>query len=533
MRLFISFFLLSMVGHLSAQTPFGYSLSLEPVTIDGMPGLHSYVHAQHEGKWLIIGGRLDGLHARQPFNAFPAASNNTQVMVVDIEAGSVVTAPVSSLPLQVAEQFQSTNLNFYQDGERLLVVGGYAFAASAQDHITFPMLTVVDVPGMIEAVENNASLAAHVQWVQDDYFAVTGGHLNKLGEHYYLVGGHRFDGRYNPMNNPTFVQTYTNAVRRFTCDLESLEGSIVLEDPWVDPIHLRRRDYNLAPYVASDETVGLTIYSGVFQLNADLPFLYPVDITTEGYTPRTTFNQYLSHYHSARASLFEASSGATHTVFFGGMSQFYYDNETLIEDPLVPFVKTISLVTREANGDFFEYRLPVEFSELNGASSEFLINTSLPHHSAEFIYLDDIEADDFVIGHIYGGISSSLLNPFSSNQTGVTSAHNVVYAVRLTRDEASPVVQVKGADKPGVSIYPNPADTNFTIAFSLTQSVPVSVFLTDLTGRMIMNADLGNVAAGDREFEITVEENLRGQVLLVTVSFDHRDYVTTRVLLKP
>lgn len=533
MRLLILLFLSGLLTQLSAQTSFSYSLTLEPVAIEGLPGLHSYVHAQHAGKWLILGGRLDGLHARQPFNAFPAASNNTQVMVVDPEEGSVVMASVNSLPAHIAEQFQSTNLNFFQDGDHLLVIGGYAYAESAQDHITFPLLTVVDVPGMINAVENSASLAAYVQWVEDDYFAVTGGHLNKLEDHYYLVGGHRFDGRYNPMNNPTFVQSYTNAVRRFTCDLENLEGSVVLEDPWVDPVHLRRRDYNLAPFGADDETVGLTIYSGVFQINADLPFLYPVDITTEGYTPRTDFNQYLSHYHSARAALYESSSGATHTLFFGGMSQFYYEDDILIEDELVPFVKTVSLVTRELNGEFFEYRLPLEFNELNGASSEFIMNMELPHHPAELIYVDSIEADDFVIGHIYGGIASSLLNPFSFNQTGVTAAHDLVYAVRLTRDQTSAVLEVQEREKPNFSVYPNPADTNFTLAFSLRESMPISVFLTDLTGRMVMSADLGKVAAGDREFEITVDDALRGQILMLTVSFNHADYATQRVQIKP
>ncbi len=531
-RSWLTLIFLGGVSNLLGQTPFGYTLTLEPVSIDGLPGLHSYVHAQHEGKWLIIGGRLDGLHARQPFNAFPASSNNTQVMVVDPVANSVVFASVNSLPLAVAEQFQSTNLNFFQDGDHLLVVGGYAYAASVQDHVTFSLLTVVDVPAMISAVENGASLAEHVQWVSDDYFAVTGGHLNKLGDEYYLVGGHRFDGRYNPMNNPTFVQAYTNAVRRFTCDVSSLEGSVTLEDPWVDPIHLRRRDYNLAPFVASDGTVGLSIFSGVFQLNADLPFLYPVDITEEGFTPRTEFNQYLSHYHSARATLYESSSGATHTLFFGGMSQFYYDGEQLIEDPLVPFVKTISLVTREANGDFSEHRLPLEFQELNGASSEFIPNLDLPHHPSEFFYADEIEGEDFIIGYIYGGIGSSLLNPFSSNQTGVTSAHDLVYAVRLTRDETSDMLEVKGRMKPEVLIYPNPADTTFTLSFTLEQAESVSVFLTDLTGRMVLNADLGQVAAGDREFEITLDDDLRGTVVLVTVVIGNRDYTTQRVIIK-
>lgn len=57
----------------TAQDPFNYSMELKPVIIENLPGLHSYAFAQHGGKWLIIGGRKDGLHARTPFDSFPAS----------------------------------------------------------------------------------------------------------------------------------------------------------------------------------------------------------------------------------------------------------------------------------------------------------------------------------------------------------------------------------------------------------------------------------------------------------------------------
>src|SRR5512139_3561441 len=56
-----------------------YSISLEPITIAGFTGLHSFATAQHEGKWLLIGGRTDGLHRRQPFASFAANGNNLNI----------------------------------------------------------------------------------------------------------------------------------------------------------------------------------------------------------------------------------------------------------------------------------------------------------------------------------------------------------------------------------------------------------------------------------------------------------------------
>jgi hypothetical protein len=70
---FINVLLVSFISStaLFAQIPGGYSVSLEALEIPGIVGLHSYSFGTADGKWLVLGGRRDGLHARQPFNAFP------------------------------------------------------------------------------------------------------------------------------------------------------------------------------------------------------------------------------------------------------------------------------------------------------------------------------------------------------------------------------------------------------------------------------------------------------------------------------
>ena len=84
MKKYFIVLLLTFLQSSVAQTTFDYDVVLTPVSVSGLPGLHSYAFAQHNGKWLIIGGRKDGVHARQPFNAFPGAQNNTDMYVVDI-----------------------------------------------------------------------------------------------------------------------------------------------------------------------------------------------------------------------------------------------------------------------------------------------------------------------------------------------------------------------------------------------------------------------------------------------------------------
>src|SRR3989338_2385530 len=86
---------------------------------------------------------------------------------------------------------------------------------------------------------------------------------------FYLVGGHRFDGRYNPADRPTFVQTYTNSVRRFTLDEV---GNPTWLPAFTDSVNMHRRDFNVVLNQLPSGKTSLTAFSGVFQYNVDLPF---------------------------------------------------------------------------------------------------------------------------------------------------------------------------------------------------------------------------------------------------------------------
>lgn len=160
-------------------------------------------------------------------------------------------------------------------------------------------MTSIDIPGLINSVINSTAIAPHFKQMTNQNFDITGGHLGKIGNVFYLIGGHRFDGRYNPMNNPTFTQTYSNQIRKFNIDNSGSQLSISNYKTITDAVHLHRRDYNLLPQIFPDGTQGYTISCGVFQINVDLPFLYPVDIKENGYFLQTNFNRYLSNYHSA------------------------------------------------------------------------------------------------------------------------------------------------------------------------------------------------------------------------------------------
>jgi len=147
----------------SQNTPF--NIQIEPVNITELGGIQSFAYGQHAGKWLIIGGRLDGLHRRQPFASFDQIGHNTQLIVVDPVNLQKWSAPLTSLSTSLQEQLKSTNMQFYQQGDNLLLIGGYGYSETIGDHTTFSNLTVIDVPATIDAIINNSDLTAHFKQI--------------------------------------------------------------------------------------------------------------------------------------------------------------------------------------------------------------------------------------------------------------------------------------------------------------------------------------------------------------------------------
>ncbi|MBK6525500.1 MAG: hypothetical protein IPG07_08075 [Crocinitomicaceae bacterium] len=529
-RLFFTLLTISILG--SAQDSFKYEVELVPVNVPGLPGLHSYAFAQTDSLWIMIGGRFDGLHARQPFNAFPAANNNDSIFVIDIMNEQYWSASINTLPVSISEQLQSGNMNFHQEADTLYLIGGYAFSVTAADHITFPNLTSVHVSGLANAIINGNNITPFFKQITNPVFAVCGGQLGKMGDLFYLVGGHRFDGRYNPMGGASYVQTYTNEIRMFSINNSGSQLSISNYANLNDPVHLHRRDFNLLPQVFADGSEGYLISSGVFQTAADLPFLYPVEIRESGINGVTSFNQYLSNYHSAKVSLFDSVSNEMHMLFFGGMSQYYYADGALIQDDAVPFVKTISRLSRSADGTYHEYKVSTEMPALKGASAEFIPNSKLAFSNSGIILLSQMDEDTIELGHIYGGIYSPSLNPFSNNQTTTTSADNTIYLVRLIYKDSLIVDEIPGENKCEFELFPNPAKNKFNVQYDLNKETETRYVISSVNGEIIQEGIMLNQIIGTNIAEVKFEKKVAAEMVLVTLIFDDENYCTKRLIME-
>lgn len=409
-------------------------LVVEEITIPGMPGVQSFAWGQYEGQWFIIGGRTDGLHRRQPPVTFLASGNNTSAYVVDPATAQVWSAPLSTLPQGLLEQLQSTNMEFEQREGTLYCLGGYGYSPTALDHITYPKLTAIDLPGVMNAIRNGEPIASFFRQFMDERMAVTGGQLRLIDGWFNLVGGQRFIGRYNPNGpdfGPGFIQEYTNAVRRF--HLVDDGDQLAIADFWehVDTVNLHRRDYNMLPQVFPDGSTGLTVFSGVFQYGQNLPWLNTVDIQDTTITVVPGFEQLLNQYHTAHASLHEGTAGIMRSLFFGGMGRYYFDDAgTLWDDTNVPFVRTISLVQRDGAGAMTEAQVG-QMPGLLGASAEFIPWPATPQDGNGILLEHLFTGDTVVLGHVVGGIESTAANIFFINTGTQSEATTRVFRVLL------------------------------------------------------------------------------------------------------
>ncbi len=495
-------FLSAIIGLNAQSSPF--QVYIEPFQISGLGGLQSYAYGQSGGKWLILGGRLDGLHRRQPFASFDIAGHNNQIWVIDPVAQMKWSAPLTSLPVALQEQLSATNMEFHQDGDYLYLVGGYGYSNTAGDHKTYDGFTAVNVPAVIAAIQNGTAFSQYFRQLSDPDFAVTGGHLEQIGSTFYLVGGQKFDGRYNPMNGPSFTQEYTNQIRKFTVEDDGNNLAVTFFPPDTDTANLHRRDYNVCPQIMPDGQEGLTAFSGVFQTVADIPYLNCVNIIAGSYTVNDSFSQYYNHYHCAYLPLYSANANEMHTVFFGGIAQYYDSLGILVQDNDVPFVKTIARVTRNANGLMSEHKLPVEMPALLGASAELIPIEGMDVYDNGVIKLDNLLQDTTLVGYIYGGIESTAGNIFWINDGTQSQTNETLYKVFVIKSSPNSIddFNEQSAGMLQLQVYPNPNQGELFVKFHLDKPENVTLTLTDTAGKTILSEILTETEIGENLFSL-------------------------------
>ena len=421
-----------------------YTVKLEPVSLSDFAGVQSFSWGISGDEVLIIGGRLDGLHRRQPFASFDSAGHNNQLIVLNLKTLQVWKRSVFDFKEPTASQLKATNHCFYQQNDSLVLIGGYGIDERTKDHVTFGAMLCFSVSKMIDFVKNGEEgVPPFIFKYEDSQFAVTGGQLNYINGWYYQVGGHEFQGRYNPRNMPTFEQTYTDGMFCFQWNLSHKDangvndGYFALGKPLKDSL-LHKRDFNMVKVKHVADTSYLVALSGVFQYDVDLPFQNLVQITPDSKLREYPgVRQMYNQYECADFSVFDAISKTTTTFLIGGISNFYDSLGVLVQNDDVPFVPTMSKLLFAPDGSVLEYLLPNRLPQLLGSGAAFIPNSDPRWNDGffEWAYSGD---EEIFMGYMLGGILANQPSTFWYTEGEASSASNGFYKVYLQRTDQTP-----------------------------------------------------------------------------------------------
>ncbi|MBK8847737.1 MAG: hypothetical protein IPO27_14825 [Bacteroidetes bacterium] len=449
-----------------AQSSFAIQIDTAPITV--MPAWHSGAVSHHNGYWILIGGRVNGLHGFQPANGFPLAGANQNIYVIDYKNDVVYSQSVAAYNSALYDHLTASSYQFLQRDSILYISGGYGFGSASFDYITFPLLTAVNLNRLISDVISQTSAEALFKTYTDTVMAVTGGQMMLRDNRFSIVFGHRFDGYYSENDSSGFyVQHYTNQIRSFEIiDTNNYLG-IANYTTVYDSLNFHRRDYNLVPQIFPNGKPGHTAFTGVFRYEADLPFLDCINIDSAGsWQLIPNFNQNLNQYHTATMPVYDAVNNDMHNVFFGGMSLYYLDSITSqpVIDTMVPFVNTISKVVRKSDSSMVESAFGVRMPALLGTNAHFIPADGVDMYDNGVIKLNALSGNTLV-GYIAGGIKSPAPN-ISKTGVWVSSAVSTVYRVWVdpsaTKINDLPVTNTIY----DLIVYPNPAADYFTFQFN-------------------------------------------------------------------
>ncbi len=407
-------------------------------------GVQSYAHAGYGNKWLIVGGRVNGMHGfADDTENFPTKLQNRQVFVIDpINKKTFVRSlydPGSGLTQEQIDLLSVTAPQAYQSGKTLYMSGGYGVDSATGQLNTKNALTAIDIAGLIHWVTHphpNETAAQYIRHTYDNIFKVTGGYMNQIDEGpTLLVMGHEFNGFYMDTTQPAFQQ-YTNQVRRFYIHDDGVNLSFTPEAalPIIPDPSYRRRDLNVVPIVRKVNKKlekSLLVLSGVFTETTGI-WTVPVEVSANGEasmadpTLPSTFKQGMNNYDCATFGMFSKKTGDMYTILLGGISfGFFEQTATGLQfktDAEFPFINQATVVRTDKEGGHSQYFLPSANYPyiasktvhkgnpmLFGAEGEVFLLHEIHKYSNHVLELDKIKKST-LIGYVIGGIQSSVPN---------------------------------------------------------------------------------------------------------------------------
>ena len=419
-----------------------FSIQIQQAAFSLPSGLQSFALGTNGGKWLLLAGRINGLHGfNSGTNNFPADTQNTTVFVVDPYLQTVTTRSLtnagSGLTQAQIDLLSVTAAQSCQSGNTLYMTGGYGIDSSTSNFTTKAALTAIDVPGLIHWVinpSNGETAAQHIRQISDPIFQITGGFMTEATHHHLLLGfGQNFSG-----TNIFSDGTYSEQIRRFRVIDKGTNLSVVVQKslPKVADPNFRRAGLNVVPIIENGSQ-RFVAFSGVFTLTGGI-WTVPVEISRNG-TPKmadpagtNTFKQGMNNYLCPTLGLYSRKQRNSYTVLMGGLSFGFFSSGVFQADAELPFINQVTTIKRDRHGIFSQYLMNAEYpviastgsnpgnTLLFGTSATFIPVAGLPMYKNGVLQLDALGINPIVVGFIVGGIQSTLPNTVASSDTAAS-----------------------------------------------------------------------------------------------------------------
>jgi hypothetical protein len=519
---FAASFMAASAGFASAQVsvPVPYTLSFVPVPLAPGTAMHSYCVAEiNATTWIVLGGRLQGLHQFNATGNF--AGPNTQIWTINPSTGSATPiVDITQISPQYGDPLMATNqeCEYHPESGDWYIVGGYGLNRQTNNYATFPTIARIPAQQLLQlatdtkltAVKKAAAIKALLEipsnQITNPAMKVTGGALSHMASGVeFLAFGQSFDGNYNPFGGG-FVQKYTQAVQPFT-----IQTSPTFAINLLAPITSADADspYNRRDFASGydvDPTTGqerFAVFGGVFPPGKIAAYDYPVYITGSNFSvsvnPDRSVTQHFGAYEQPVITVWDGSQ--VYHTFFGAISHWYL-NQSPAQAAVyqyvtgqgrndgLPFVADIATLIENNLGQYSEFVStdPIPNNMLHGASVDFFPNTALTGKfqgtGNSVVNLSSFQpGEKELIGYIYGGIEAT--NPLPCQPSHGTVASSTMYQVYLTytpwtnlipasqANEANPQFNhgdptvpagAKPAAKPTAVTSPNPCPTQTSTA---------------------------------------------------------------------
>ncbi|TXB64430.1 hypothetical protein [Phaeodactylibacter luteus] len=189
--------------------------SLPPQAIALYPTLedmHGYALGQHNDYILVFGGSIRSRLSEKGYEDFP----NLDILLIDLKRRRASAFTNGNYDGSLGEQMSATGLSYQQQGGKLYLLGGYGYSESHGQYLTFPYITVVDLPATIDALLQGEAPIATFQQICDERMAIFDAEMDFNGQEFFLVNG-KIAYKVRPFSDQAeyVEESYQDEVRTF------------------------------------------------------------------------------------------------------------------------------------------------------------------------------------------------------------------------------------------------------------------------------------------------------------------------------